>query len=307
MQYKVFKLDFNSGIHFGNNSLEDSDVSFSADTLFSALCIEAVRMGTEYLDKLLNLTKNNKILFSDAFPYSGDEYYIPKPMLRIEHTDSEGDSSVKKAYKKLKYIPCSELEEYLSGQFDVSKKRGIDHLGEFEMKVSASIRGEDETVPYRLGTYYFYDGNGLYFIVGYEDEVNMRFIEELLEILSFSGIGGKRTAGLGRFELLTGKIPDMFTHRLDEEGIVFATLSISLAKEDELQQALEGASYLLKKRSGFVQSEKYSASQSRKKNLYMFTTGSCFQRKYEGDIFNVTSGGSHPVYRYGKPFFIKLM
>ena len=38
--------------------------------------------------------------------------------------------------------------------------------------------------------------------------------------------------------------------------------------------------------------------------MYVFAAGSCFKNEFEGDIYDVTNGGSHPVYRYAKPLFM---
>lgn len=84
------------------------------------------------------------------------------------------------------------------------------------------------------------------------------------------------------------------------------TLSMSLPLQDELEHALNGASYQLVKRSGFVNSENYSDVYMRKKDLYVFASGSCFFNKYQGDIYDVSSEGSHPVYRYAKPMFLEV-
>ena len=81
-------------------------------------------------------------------------------------------------------------------------------------------------------------------------------------------------------------------------------LSGAFPQEKELDQSLEGASYLLNKRSGYVASEFYAEEYRRKRDLYVFAAGSCFKNEFEGDIYDVTNGGSHPVYRYAKPLFM---
>lgn len=43
MEYKAYKLKFLTGVHFGKGSLDDTSYAFCADTLFSALCIEALK------------------------------------------------------------------------------------------------------------------------------------------------------------------------------------------------------------------------------------------------------------------------
>ena len=99
MYYRIYKLTFPAGVHFGNNSLENSEATMHADTIFSALCHEAVGQSKEVLDELVGAVENGDILFSDALPFIGDMLYLPKPYISI-HSDS-GDSKEKKKFKKV--------------------------------------------------------------------------------------------------------------------------------------------------------------------------------------------------------------
>ena len=72
-----------------------------------------------------------------------------------------------------------------------------------------------------------------------------------------------------------------------------------------MDKVLDQASYLLEKRSGFVQSTG-SFEERKKADQYFLQAGSCLQNRFEGDIYEVGVGMSHPVYRYGKPLFWKL-
>ncbi len=308
MDYKIYKMVFQGAVHLGKQSLEDGEFTFCADTLFSALCQEALKLGEDKLQAFYTYAKEGKLLLSDAFPYIGDTYYLPKPIKHLDTTDGKGDSAAKKAWKKLSYIPMEALDEYLRGDFDVLNMQAPDigKLGSFEMKVSAFVRGQEETLPYRVGTYYYHPGNGIYLIARY-DEPQKILLEELLENLSFSGIGGKRAAGMGRFTFYSRNVSSHLKKRLEGEGSTYMSLSVSLPADEELEQALLGAEYLVCKRSGFVASENYAPEQMRKKDLYVLKAGSCFRNKYKGDIYDVSGRmGKHPVYRYAKPIFIEV-
>jgi CRISPR-associated protein Csm4 len=173
------------------------------------------------------------------------------------------------------------------------------------MKVSASVRGEEETLPYRIETFSFMSGNGLYILVGYEEKEHLFLLEELLDNLSLSGIGGKRAAGLGRFTLYPGTIPEALEKRLNQESGRYMLLSAALPRREEMQEALNQAEYLLSRRSGFVSSADYAPEYMRKKDLYVLRSGSCVRHRFEGDIYDVSGGqGKHPVYRYAKPMFM---
>lgn len=306
MEYKLYKLRFQNAVHFGRQNLEEGEYTCCADTIFSALCQEALKAGASVLQRLYDTAKEGKLLLSDAFPYMGDIYFLPKPA-KHEFEEYGRDAAVKKAFKRLRYIPVDMFDIYLQGKFDVENMPDFQKFGHFEMKTAASIRGEEETRPYRVGTYYYFSGNGLYLIVGYQEDEVLEMAEGLLKSLSYSGLGGKRAAGFGRFELISGKMPEELCRRLEGRGNGYMSLSVSLPTEKELDYAMDGAEYLLCKRSGFVLSENYAAEQMRKKDLYVFKSGSCFAARFDGDIYDVSGdGGRHPVYRYAKPMLMEV-
>ena len=45
MEYKIYKLQFTTGVHLGKRSLEDAGYTLCADTIFSAMCHEFVKQG----------------------------------------------------------------------------------------------------------------------------------------------------------------------------------------------------------------------------------------------------------------------
>lgn len=307
MEYKGYKLSFPNGVHFGNNALENSEYTFSADTLFSALCQEAVKYGNDYLEKLYDLCKNGDILLSDGFPFINDNYYIPKPTIRIEF-DNKKDYKAKKAFKNLKYIPVDKLDDFLNGRLDTSAEKEYfnENFGRSFIKTSI-IKDDEETTPYRIGIYQYHKQSGLYIIVGYNSIDNLYFIEELLDSLSLAGIGGRRSTGLGRFELKPIKdVNSVFANRLNKKGSSHMTLSISLPKEDEIEDALLGSKYVLVKRSGFVSSNSYADTNMRKNDMYLLKSGAFIKNTYVGDVYDVSDGGNHPVYKYGKPMFMEV-
>ena len=73
-----------------------------------------------------------------------------------------------------------------------------------------------------------------------------------------------------------------------------------------MENALQQASYQIIKRSGFVASYAYADDFCRKNDLYVMNAGSCFAQQYQGDIYDVSSGGSHAVYRYAQPMFLEV-
>lgn len=304
MEYTIYKLRFRTGVHFGAGTLDDSEYTFPADQLFSALYIEAIKMGVE--KQLMQSIKLGKLLFSDLLPYAEGQYMVPKPMLYIEPKD-QGKSEQKKLFKKTKYIPINRLRNFLRGEMDM-KNNPMKKIGHFQQQTMASVTGEKETVPFRVGTFYFGEDSGLYVLIAYETADQKQLAEELLEALSYTGIGGKKNSGLGKYTLIPQKVPKEYLEQLrqDSVGGWKMSLSVSLPQEVELEQALEGASYQLVKRSGYVASETFADEWRRKKNIYAFAAGSCFANTFAGDVYDVAIGGNHPVYRYAKPLMLSV-
>ena len=308
MEFVGYKLSFPAGIHIGNGTLEDNEKTFDAMHLFSALCIEAVRRDKDDLERLLEHAQRGEILFSDALPYIQNSLYIPKPMTRMELKE-KGDSTEKKAFKSLEYIPIDSVGEYLTGKMDATKERMIFKNGfcRLEVRTLASISKEAETVPYRVGVCTFPEGSGLYLLVGYESEEILSFVKSLLESVSYSGIGGKKSSGFGRFSLREFAIPAPLERRLkNTDAERYMSLSVCLPKDDEMDRVMAGAQYRLKKRGGFVASSEYADAFLRKKDLFLFQAGSCFHKRFSGDIVDVSVGGKHPVYRYAKPLLMEV-
>lgn len=119
----------------------------------------------------------------------GQQYMIPKPMIYVT-SGRQGESEQKKAYKKLKYLPVEQLDEFLKGSINF-KADVMKNYGQLRQQTMAHVRKEEDTLPFRVGTFYYAQGCGLYLIVAYASEEELSLAEELLESLSYTGIGGK--------------------------------------------------------------------------------------------------------------------
>ena len=305
MQYQIYRLSFPNGVHFGDGNLDRSVYSFSADTLFSSLYLEALKAGQKTADWFLQKVKEGSLLFSDAFPVIGDTYFLPKPIYSVRKEGADGDSVKKKEYKKLTHIPMDKQDIYMRGDLDPTEINDmLKKLGKAETKTSAAVSGKEDTLPYHVGEYRFHQDNGLFFVAALSDADDRSALYDLIEALSFSGIGGKRTAGYGRFDIKAEKTID--AGPFEKNGGMLMSLSISLPRNDEMERALADASYQIRKRSGFIQSATYADVPNKKRDLFMLSAGSCFKNRFEGDVYDVSQGGAHPVYRYGKPLFWAL-
>lgn len=275
MKKSIIRMEFSAPIHVGNKSLSDSEYDLKADTVFSALCIESGDIS-----KLVDQVKAGQLKISDAFPYIGDYYYIPKPQIYVEQ-----ESEDYKLFKKIKYITYDTIDAYLAGTLYPLDELKRFILGDSDIRTLVCVDKD----PFQVGTFSFKKNAGLYIIVQHEDD----YIFELFERLQYSGIGGKRSSGLGRFSF---KIEPCFEFHDDSPNLIL--LNSAMAKDSELKKTLENANYLLQKRSGFIHQSRY-----KKQDFYTFKAGSVFRNKFSGDVFDV-GNYKHPVYRYAVPMFM---
>ena len=201
---------------------------------------------------------------------------------------------------------------FYEGRIDpVAAAEKLKALGAFEVRTMSASRSPEklvsgDTLPYSSGVYHFREGCGLYTIVCAESDAIQRRFGQLLDSLSYSGIGGKRSAGLGRFTVQKTDVPEDLLRRLNGNASPCVSLSVCMASDEELESVLEGARYLLLRRAGFVASTEYADEQRRKRDMYMFCAGSCFDRRFVGDVFDVSNGGRHAVYRYAAPLWMEI-
>lgn len=293
-----------NGVHFGKGNLDSTEITFHADTLFAALFQEALKLKKQ--DIFLQKISDGKIVLSDAFPYIREKYYIPKPMITVQTVDErkQGDSRQKKLFKNLKYIPVNTVSDFVNGVFPEEHMEDLKDLGVRKMKVAVGIRGQEEPEPYRVNIWYFNEKTGLYILAGYEEKQDLELLNELLDSLQYTGLGGKKSSGLGRFECKVCEVPDDMKRQLTKDTPRKMLLSTALPEDDEMETVLKDASYLLLKRSGFVDSSTYAPQQMRKKDIYVFAPGSCFSHTFKGRIIEEKNGGAHSIFRYAKAFFM---
>lgn len=319
--YYLYKLKFTTPVHFGDDkpgiSLEKNKLNCSADTFFSAICQEIIKLyGEEKLNNFIEKVKTDEILFTDLFPYENEELFLPKPIISIEKTIEQTSSSkIKKKMKKLEFIPLSKFSEFTN----FLKNGG--EIPEIETEFSKNILYEKVSLPrdaenednklYSVGVNVFKEDCGLYFVIKSSGKDN-DFLNDIITSLGLSGIGGKRTSGYGKFEILDS------TELIETSGIEserklfellsktcsnYMTLSCFFPKKEEIEKLPKGF-YGLIKRAGFVSSTTYSSQLLKKIPITMVKSGSCFPEKFDGEIADVSFEGNHPVYRYGKPIMI---
>jgi len=308
MRYSLYRLEFTTGLHIGvdrgGQSLDDGRMTIHSDTLFSAMCCECAKRGD--IDRLYGLFSEGKITVSDCLPYKNGDYYFPRPVLHTGKSDREGRPEARKALKSVEYIPVSVFDAFLK---DYAKKEvDADRLkydfGGLISHTRVAVKGQPQPMPYQVAFWRFAPGCGLYVIVRYEDESSLSFFEEVLNALGLSGIGGKQSSGLGKFNVVKAPLPDKMEELLEDvEADYHMLLGTALPEEEELDEVLSGSWYATLRRGGFVRSETYSVTQLKKRTIYMLAPGSCMKRRFDGGMFDLSDGGTHPVWRCGKTLF----
>ena len=297
MTYKMYIMNFHTA-HFGAGSLDSSKMTFAADRLFSALAIEAKKMGK--MEEFVSIAGQDEFVLTDAFPYKSGPF-LPKPIGFPKFEQPDLTTDVKevrrqaKMAKKLQFIPLDKFDSYVNGMLFKDADHAVTNI---VTKNQPHVDGN----LFQVSTVRFRDASSLYVIANESELLN-----ELMASLQYTGIGGKRSSGYGQFDLTILDFPDSFKNRLTKvhQGPVM-TLTTSLPVEKELEYAMETGSYLLSKSSGFALSTE-TKENFRKQDLYKFASGSTFSETYTGQIVDVRPlDFPHEVLNYAKPLFFKM-
>ena len=297
MTYKMYIMNFHTA-HFGAGSLDSSKMTFAADRLFSALVLEAKKMGK--MEEFVSIAGQDDFVLTDAFPYQSSPF-LPKPIGFPKFEQPDLTTDVKevrrqaKMAKKLQFIPLDKFDSYVNGTLFKDADHAVTNI---VTKNQPHVDGN----LFQVSTVRFRDESCLY-VIAKESEL----LNELMTSLQYTGIGGKRSSGYGQFDLTILDLPDSFKNRLTKslQGPVM-TLTTSLPVEKELEYAMETGSYLLSKSSGFAFSTKTNENY-RKQDLYKFASGSTFSETFTGQIVDVRPlDFPHEVLNYAKPLFFKM-
>ena len=325
MIYLLYKLKFPNGIHVGvNSSLELTSTTVSSDVFYSAFYAEYIRIFGENDRELLQLTENSEFKVSDLLPFKEMKtetvFYVPKPFvndIKRKQSNDENEQVVdRKKVKKLSYIPASRLNEYFEFLKTGKNFPEIDDdFGKKKLhtKNKVSRIGED-TDLYNVEVFRFNKDSGLYFIVQLPEKWQEKF-ENVLESLSLTGIGGKKSAGYGQFEVGELKTKDFKADMIFLDTNLkkvtttitakYLLLSSYLPQKDEIEKIKNKENgYQLIKRSGFVNSPKYSENPQKRKQVYMISSGAVLNFKPAGRLADLKLHGNHSIYRMGKPIVI---
>lgn len=342
----LLRFRFTAPVHFGDagegGGLEEVRSFCHADTFFSALCREAAMQGEGAVRRLYEKAAAGDLLISDLLPYkkkSEDEYdfYLPRPVLTVQGTEREShtlaevrqSASERKKMKKRAFIRASEMKQYLEdlrqGTQTISEEPVF---GAFSDDIHFNGRTRE---PYSVGAYTFAKDTGVYLLVSLQSEEDLDWLLPLIYMLGLSGIGGRRSSGCGRFEIVDGEVGENLSELVENGDAFFVpdtayetfgdddkalaelledaesscqmALCPVLPAKDEIQMPVTGK---LLRRGGFTFSGALD-SPVKTGSIHMMDTGSCFAKRIEGRIADVSCGLTpHPAYKYGKGLFVGI-
>lgn len=307
----------------GRDAYDTASSRLPSDSLSAALAsVRAIQGKHEDIEEFLR-----SFSISSAFPYCGDEFFLPRPCGRLPiKVKGMEEKEFRKDLKKILYISSSvwnamikgdtiEIEPtQLHGEFLIAKpvadyKKPMTHV--VNQRVMVPRADDQDAVPFTFEWTFFQHGiteSGLYCIIDCDEGLRAELIE-LFKLLGSTGIGSDRTVGGGLFDVETDEIEWQ-----EISGSATMLLSTYIPQESEIEHLnLTSSNYLLLKRGGFMSgSSNEKTRQLRRKTVYMFDTGSIFDTKHpiEGKIVNLApewnAEGMHPVYRCGRPLYVTV-
>lgn len=322
-EYSIFRLSFKTPVRFGNgkgaSGLDTMKITLSSDSLFSAIYSEYIRFfGEDEASKLIASFEKCETSISSLLPWkstdNGFSYFIPKPI--FQGIKKGNEDNVKKQLKKIRFISLSNMSKY----FDfINGKTGLGNEKDWDMDIGAELLTDrvnltgDKPEPYRVASYRFVEGSGLYFIIQYIDKDLFGRFKKAVELLGISGIGGKISSGLGKYTIkectLDGNGEENLLYDMLENKNAKVQMLIGAyhPKEEEIEKLkMDGYTYILEKRDGFCTSPDFSSANGplKRKSCVMVSEGSCFVERLEGKILDLSYGNFHKVFRLGKTLFL---
>lgn len=300
----IIKLQFLTPLRVGKKStpaVDHTDDMILSDTLFSALSHEC---QAEEIEQFVSWMKKGDILFSNAYPYVGNTLLIQKPLIQTTTiTRDEGFDFDFKSLKKLRYIAIEDLKNIYqkpSLQVILKNQDYNRRIGKENQRISVRLSHEEDSLPFSVAAYHFYEESGLYVMVQTKTQEHRDWMIHKLTQLGLTGVGGRKSAGFGKFQIASiiegeNALKSIAPLTLDKNAVNIL-LSLGLPSAEDMMN-LRNGTYKVRKRSGFVYSTTHAESLQRKKDLYVIDSGSSFAQPFQGCIVDVGQGGKHPVYR----------
>jgi len=330
---ELYRIIPRAPFHFGERGIgQEETAEFPhSDTLFAAL-ISAWRLmyRPERFKELVNgatrFEGTPPLRMSSALPYIGDVYFLPRPAIPLEGTGGERKWGKKVAYLSWRQagdlmgsdVPAQvrrdhtlmsgrlwmhhqEIQSILEvfGEDDPSKVRAWSQAEAEAMARVTVDRVDCSSALYYQGMVHFAAGCGFYLLADLAEEGYRGPLENGLEFLGEQGLGGRRSVGLGQFELEKGTSEVLSVPPGRENYYWLLSLYHPTREEVRDGDILSGARYSLITRRGWVYSPD-DASQ-RRRAVRMLAEGSLLQKPAVGNVVDVQPAGGfpHAVWRSG--------
>jgi len=333
MRYLV-KLNFISGVHLGADyagfGREDVLPAAHSDTIFSALLntmaqMRAVFSARPWFEEILGKDAipeqqqlpfiNSSFCFLDE---SAQKLYLPRPLTEPEGNIESADPTLYKKFKRLRYISHEWFLKWQAGEAIAFEQMIAAQRTSFWTEDSRMQHRTDSitaaTELYRTGVIFYDDDvRPCFFVDIDEDHLSLEEFKEVLLTLSFNGLGGRRSTGLGQFKF---EPDDLIPLDVDDSDHFITDISKLFTNSGEKSYLLStyfpsqnpkkhALAYELVLRKGWFYSAS-SYSQMKRKTCYMFGEGSIFTGILSGKLVDVTPASftEHKIYRCGIPFVL---
>jgi CRISPR-associated protein Csm4 len=321
-QFDCIKMHFTSPLHLskGREQYDKSAELLHSDTLCAALFHSAIQLGASE-DDVLEMFSQVRI--TSAFPFEGDNYFFPKPMMALPF-EMKGIEKEKqgKPFKKIQYLSKYWFEKAINGENAGIEKEHLSdkkYLSEVPVgvimkknvtqRVSIAPDYTDDAKPYFVERVYFGEKAGLYILVNWLGDKHRNLFKQAFRLLGDLGIGTDKSTGNGyfvpEFDQVTLRIPDTPTHQV--------SLGMFLPAEGEVDRDTASKSaWALSKRGGYMAgAPRQDHISLRKRSVFMFDPGSVFPAKpMHGKIIDLRpdwNGLDYPVWRDGRPLFVSVI
>lgn len=319
---------------------ERSEIIVHSDTLKAALFAVGLQIYPEWAEQAENFFKAFSL--SSAFPFCGDEYFLPRPQCPVIFRFSQTDPALfAKRAKKIQYVSVEYYGKLRAGSsaqpsiLDVNDSQVVQ--GQFlSSRSHTSERMIWETVvephaskledPFGSPRYFttsrtfFAHDCGLYFLIRFHDETWRGPLLNALRLLGHQGLGSDRSVGNGFFDFHPDKDVknfDSYLPALDtfNSGGYYVALGMYLPTWQDLEHAnLDESSWTLVKRGGYLAAPENPEHMRLRRNwVMMMGPGSVIKSDEmpEGKIVDLRpqvphDPVQHPVWRDGRCLFWKL-
>jgi CRISPR-associated protein Csm4 len=324
-EVEAIKLIFTGGLHVGRGAeyLDKTNTTYSSDALKSALFATGLAYYPTWGHDHKSFFEGFRI--SSAFPWHGNEFFLPKPAQMHFQFQQSDDLSEAKQAKKINYISADIFHQWVSSpEMSILVKDAQIADGSFlfsasgrkflhssvQQRVQVPTDGEGDTRTYYFERLLFENNSGLYFLISFLNADLKPQVLHVLNLLGEMGIGTDRTVGNGQFEVRA--ITD-FPLISGTRGLQMA-LGLYLPSREEIDSMnLNESNWSLVKRGGYIAASDNNDYRSlRKNNIYFFGEGSTFNAamalhgRYVDLQPQWNTAVMHPVWRCGMPLFINL-